>query len=151
MFALPHPHHKKATIMKSPATIRPPAKRRRAFSLVEVLAAITIIGIIIFLAVPNIVRVKQDSEDNLARARAETLNMAMAAYVQAVGTNTAQSLWASADNNARYGLIRQYIAFSEANITNFNPSGYSLTLPTNISPLTTKTTVTDPRGSNVFY
>jgi hypothetical protein len=36
--------------------------------------------------VPNIVRVKQDSEDNLARARAETLNMAMAAFVQALGT-----------------------------------------------------------------
>ena len=32
------------------------------FSLVEVLAAVAIIGIITFLAMPNIIAVKQDSE-----------------------------------------------------------------------------------------
>lgn len=119
----------------------------RAFSLVEVLAAITIIGIITFLAVPNIVRVKQDSEENLARARAETLNMAMAAYVQAVGTNAAQTAWASANNDARYNLIRPYIAFSETNLTLFTPSGYTNTLPSAISPLTTKVIVNGPNGA----
>ena len=126
----------------------------RAFSLVEVLAAITIIGIIIFLAVPNIVRVKQDSEDNLARARAETLNMAIAAYVQAVGTNTAQTNWAASNSDGRYLLIRQYIAFSETSLTNFTPGGYaiSLTNPT-ISPLTSqsKAVLTGPGGSNIPY
>ena len=100
--------------MKIPLPNPRSEKMSRAFSLVEVLAAITIIGIITFLAVPNIVRVKQDGEDNLARARAETLNMAMAAYVQAVGTNTAQINWSGAANdNARYLLISPYIAFAE--------------------------------------
>ena len=36
----------------------------KGFSLVEVLAAVAIIGIITFLAIPNIVAVKQDSEIN---------------------------------------------------------------------------------------
>lgn len=110
-----------------------------AFSLVEVLAAITIIGIITFMAIPNIVRIKQDGEDNLARARAETINMAVASYVQAVGTNTAQSNWsAAADASARYTLVRTYIAFAETTLTAFTPSGYSFTLATNIVPMTTK-------------
>ena len=123
----------------------------RAFSLVEVLAAITIIGIITFLAVPNIVRVKQDSEDNLARARAESLNMAIAAYVQALGTNAAQSNWAAAANDpAQYLLIRPYIAFSETNLTLYTPNGYTNTLPANISPLTTKVILNGPNGTVAY-
>jgi len=141
----------KATLMES----HPPNTRQtgpgRGFSLVEVLAAITIIGIITFLAVPNIVRVKQDGEENLARARAETLNMAMAAYVQAVGTNTAQSNWAQWGNDAtRYSNIRQYIAFSETTLTSYTPNGYTNTLPSTISPLTNKVIITGPSGT-VWY
>ena len=138
----------KATLMESHQTNPRLTGSGGGFSLVEVLAAITIIGIITFLAVPNIVRVKQDSEDNLARARAEAINMAIAAYVQAVGTNAAQTAWTADGNDAaRYLRIRTYIAFSETNLTNFTPSGYTNTLPTNISPLTTKVTVTGPSGT----
>jgi len=123
-----------------------------AFSLVEVLAAITIIGIVTFLAVPNIVQVRQDAEDNLARSRAETLNMAIAAYVQAVGTNTAQANWASAANdNARYLLISPYVAFAESSLSAFTPSGYTNTLPTTISPLTTKVRLSSARSTNISY
>ena len=138
----------KATLMEN----HPPNQRRtgpaRGFSLVEVLAAITIIGIITFLAVPNIVRVKQDGEDNLARARAATLNMAIASYVQAVGTNAAQTAWTAAGSDAaRYTNIRQYIAFSETTLTSFTPNGYTNTLPTTISSLTNKVILTGPSGT----
>ena len=141
-------------IMETHPTSRSAARQDRAFSLVEVLAAITIIGIIAFLAVPNIVRVKQDGEDNLARARAESLNMAMAAYVQAIGTNTAQSNWAAANSDGRYQLIRQYIAFSETTLTNFTPNGYAIFLTNStISPLTSqsKAVVTGPSGTTISY
>ncbi|MBE2204258.1 MAG: prepilin-type N-terminal cleavage/methylation domain-containing protein [Chthoniobacterales bacterium] len=132
--------------------IHPIPKPHPAFSLVEVLAAITIIGIITFLAVPNIVRVKQDAEENLARARAEALNMAIAAYVQALGTNTAQSNWSGAGNDsARYLLIAPYIAFAETNLTAFTPAGYTNTLPTAISPLTTKVRLSGPGSTNIPY
>jgi len=142
----------KATLMKTHPTNPRQTGPGCGFSLVEVLAAITIIGIITFLAVPNIVQVKQDSEDNLARARAETLNMAIAAYVQAVGTNTAQSNWAQWGNDAtRYTNIRTYIAFSEPSLTNFTPNGYINTLPANISPLTNKVILTGPNGTNISY
>lgn len=138
--------------MESPSNNTPADARIPAFSLVEVLAAITIIGIITFLAVPNIVRVKQDAEDNLARARAETLNMAIASYVQALGTNTAQSNWSGAGNdNARYLLIAPYIAFAETNLASFTPGGYTNTLPASISPLTTKVRLSGPGNTNIGY
>jgi len=123
-----------------------------AFSLVEVLAAIAIIGIITFLAIPNIVRVKQDGEDNLARARAETLNMAIASYVQAVGTNAAASAWSATNADGRYNLIRTYISFSESTLSAYTPSGYSLTLPITIVPMTNKTTISNSlRVTNIYY
>lgn len=138
--------------MEPYSKVRPFPGSASAFSLVEVLAAITIIGIITFLAVPNIVRVKQDAEDNLARARAQTINMAIAAYVQALGTNAAQSNWAAAGNDsARYLLVSPYIAFAETNLTLFTPSGYTNTLPTTISPLTTKVRLSGPSSTNIAY
>ena len=78
--------------------------------------------------------------------------MAMAAYVQAVGTNTAQINWSGAANdNARYLLISPYIAFAETNLTLFTPSGYTNTLPANISPLTTKVRLSGPSSTNMAY
>ncbi len=64
-----------------------PSKKGEGFSFVEVLAAIAIIGIITFWPFRTLVRIKQDGEDNLAIARAEALNLAIASYVQAKGTD----------------------------------------------------------------
>ena len=130
--------------MKSATHISP-----SAFSLVEVLAAVAIIGIVTFLAIPNIVQVKQDSEDNLARARANTLNLAIASFVQAKGQTAASNTWASGGSNA-YTNLSPYIAFPETNLSAFTPNGYTFTLPTSITPLTNKTTI--QRGlSNIPY
>ena len=63
------------------------------FSLVEVLAAVAIIGIITFLAMPNIIAVKQDSENNLAISRAEALNIALVTFVQTNGHGNAVEYW----------------------------------------------------------
>jgi len=122
------------------------------FSLVEVLAAVAIIGVVTFMAIPNIVRLKLDGEENLARARGETLNMAMASYVQALGSTSANSNWTgAASDQARYTLIRNYIAFSPANLSNgFMPNGYNAGLPASLTNLATKPTITGPSGSIAY-
>jgi type II secretory pathway pseudopilin PulG len=107
-----------------------------AFSMVEVLAAIAIIGIVTFLAIPNLVRIKEDGERSLAISRAEAVNMAMAAFVQANGATAADTAWVAAGSNGRYGLLAPYLAFAPADVDDYMPGGYTLQFPADISPIT---------------
>ena len=93
-----------------------------AFSLVELLIVLLVLGVILFLAFPNIVQVKSDSEKELAKARVSALNMAAAAYFQARGQSAAASWTNAATDDARYNLIKDYIAFPAATLSNFLPS-----------------------------
>ena len=123
---------------------------RNAFSLVEVLAAVAIIGVITFLAIPNIVAVKQDAEMNLAISRAEAVNMSMAAFIQAVGRTNANTIW-STKNTAqlRYETLAPFLAFAPSNKTDYMPAGYDVTLPTSIATLT-KVPLSGPNGTIAY-
>ena len=121
------------------------------FSLIEVLAAVAIIGIITFLALPNIVTLKQDAEVDLAIARAEYVNMAVAAYIQANGQPTAVSNWSGASTDqAKWALVSPFLAFAPTDLASFMPSGYTLTMQTSLNPLA-KAPLTDPNGSAIPY
>jgi len=111
-----------------------------AFSLVEVLAAITIIGVVVFLAVPNIIQIREDSEENLATARAASLDVAISSFIQANGRASANTLWSGTNNAGRYNLLLPYLGFAEGSLSAFEPNGYDFTLPASISP-PTKTAV----------
>jgi prepilin-type N-terminal cleavage/methylation domain-containing protein len=112
-----------------------PSPRRSGFSFVEMLSAVAIIGLISFLAIPNLVKVRGDSERNLAIARAESINMAMATYIQARGRTQASSDWSGASTSqAKYALVSSYLSYAEANLTDYLPTGYSITFNT-IDPL----------------
>jgi prepilin-type N-terminal cleavage/methylation domain-containing protein len=120
---------------------------RRAFSLVEVLAAVALIGVITFLALPNIVRIKTDSEESLAISRAEAVNLSMASYLQARGTTAATTGWSGAGTAAaRYALLAPYLAYAPTVFTDYMPGGYSITLPSTLLPLA-KVALTGPGGS----
>ena len=125
---------------------------RHGFSLVEVLAAVTIIGIIAFMALPNIIAMKRDSEVNLAISRAEAVNMAMASFIQANGRDRAITRWtgASASDQLKYALIGSYLAFAPTNETDYMPSGYELTWPGSITSLN-KIALKDPDNTAVNY
>ena len=116
-----------------PDLTQPPAPR--GFSLIEMLAAVAIIGVISFLALPNLVKMRGDSERNLAIARAESINMAMATLIQVRGRTQAASDWTGATTaQTKYALVAPYLAFAETNLTDYIPNGYSVTFNT-IDPL----------------
>ena len=126
---------------------------RSGFSLVELLVVIVVLGVVLYFAFPNIVQMRRDSEDNLARARAEMINLAAAAYFQAVGDRpTARSNWAAAaSDEARYtSFLKPYIAFPTATLSNFMPSSdYRVVLDPN-DPLLKKAQLLGPSGE-IFY
>lgn len=122
-----------------------------AFSLTELLVVLLITGIVLYFAFPNIVQVKSDSERDLAKARAETLNLAAAAYFQAVGTSVAATNWAGKTAEQRYQLITPYIAFPANSLSNFLPSSdFSITFDSS-APHKVKATLMGPGSTNVPY
>jgi prepilin-type N-terminal cleavage/methylation domain-containing protein len=122
----------------------------RGFSMVEMLACVAIIGIISFLAVPSITRMRTDSERNLAIARAESLNLAQATLIQVRGRSQAALDWSGASSNeAKYTLLRPYLSYAETSLTAFLPAGYSLSFPASITTMT-KASLSGPSG-NIPY
>jgi len=127
------------------------SRQKFGFSLVEVLIVIVILGTVVFLAIPNIVQVRQDSEDNLARSRAAALDVAIAAYFQANGVQSASSIWSSATSDqARYELLAPYLALSPATLTDYMPAGYTASFdPTD--PMRNKISISSDDGRSISY
>lgn len=99
----------------------------KGFSLVELLVVLAVVSVMLYFAFPNIVQVKSDSERDMAKARAETLNLAAAAYFQNQGATAALDEWTGKTPEEHYLLIRGYIAFPSATLSEFIPSSdYSI-------------------------
>lgn len=124
----------------------------RGFSLVEMMACVSIIGIIAFMAIPSVTRMRGDSERNLAIARAESLNLAQASYIQVRGRTQASLEWAAAgtSDDAKYKLLMPYLSFAEKDLTSFLPSGYKLRFPASITTMT-KATLISPTNATIYY
>lgn len=114
------------------------------FSFVEVLAAIAIIGIVTFLAIPNLIQIKKDGEAKLAASRAEALNMALASYIQANGKSAP---WTNTADGA-YALLRPYLSFAPTARADYEPKGYSLVFPSAITNLNSSNKVRAREGTN---
>lgn len=137
----------------APTPPRPASAGRRSrfgFSLVEMMACVSIIGIIAFMAIPSVTRMRSDSERNLAIARAEALNLAQASFIQVRGRTQAALDWAAATSTqAKYTLLLPYLSFSETTLTAFMPLGYSVTFPSSITTMQ-KASLTGPTGT-IYY
>ena len=124
---------------------------RTGFSIVEMMACVSIIGIIAFLAIPSVARMRSDSEKNLAIARAESLNLAQASFIQVRGRSQAAADWTAATTStAKYNLLLPYLSYAETTLTAFMPSGYSVTFPTSILSMS-EVGLRDPNLSTILY
>ncbi len=99
------------------------------------MACVSIIGIIAFMAIPSITRMRSDSERNLVIARAEALNLAQASFIQANGRTQAAIFWNGATTpEAKYTLLKPYLSFADANLAIFS-CGYTMTFPPSVTAM----------------
>ena len=102
------------------------------------------------MAIPSVTRMRGDSERNLAIARAESLNLAQASFIQVRGRTQAALDWAAAGSaDSKYTLLRPYLSFAESTLTAFLPSGYSVTFAPSITSMT-KVALNSPTGP-IYY
>lgn len=126
-------------------------RRTHGFSLVELLVVLAVLAIILYFAFPNIVQVRSDSELNLAKARAEALNLAAAAYFQALGPTLASSNWTGKNSAQRYNLIKGYLAFPQDSLSDFMPgTNYTVTFDAS-EPHRKKAVLLTPDSTNTPY
>ncbi len=103
--------------------------RIRAFTLVEVLTAVVIVGLLAMMLTANSSRQRSATEVAVMKMRAGTLNQAQASYIEEVGgAVTALANWTAQPNDeARYQLIRHNLQFPPATLSSFVINGFSIT------------------------
>ena len=125
------------------------SRRRFGFSLIELLAAVCIVGIMAFFAIPQVTRMHSDGMRNAVIAKGAALDTAIASLIQIRGRTQAVAIdWPGKTNDQRYDLLRPYLAYSESSISAYMPSGYSAVLPSSLDPLTK---VTLMEGATQIY
>ncbi len=82
----------------------------RAFSLLEALAVVAILGILLFVTLPHLSNSKLIGERSAAKTKATALNIAKDAFIAALGVEEAQNDWNTNTNDtSRYLLVRSYL------------------------------------------
>lgn len=83
---------------------------KSAFSLLELLVVLVIVGIVLAIGVPGINKARADAELETMRARAVSVQSAKLSFVDAVGNKAAANLWNGKSDDARYkDLLKQYL------------------------------------------
>lgn len=84
---------------------------KSAFSLLELLVVLVIVGIVLAIGVPGINKARADAELETMRSRAVALQTAKLSFIDAVGSAGATTQWANqgSDTNRYQNLLRPYL------------------------------------------
>jgi len=127
----------------SPRQGRIAARRVAGLTTVEAVCMTVILGLMSGLSYPAITGLRQAGLDQQAIGVAQALNQAQQTYNLRVAN--AESTWEAApDSPTKYQLISQYVPYATDMLSEYEPTGYTMTLG---STLNTKVGVTGPSGT----
>lgn len=121
---------------------------RRGHSLISVLLAVIIIGILSAMTMPAIRGLKNLASDREAIGRAAAINQAQQAYKWRV--SSAASLWTAAlTDDAKFQLIRDYLPLKDTftTLAAFEPGGYTYTMGVSLD---TQVSISGPNGAIAY-
>jgi len=100
---------------------------RAAFTLIEVLVVLAVLGLALLFVQPNAARARSEAETALMRQRAALLEAAVAQYEGVVGEEAAAAAWAgAASHEARYALVRGFLAWPPPNLAAYQVTGFTV-------------------------
>jgi len=132
---------------RSGRLLRQGAGRQSGLTTVEAVGMTIILGLMAGLAYPAIYGLRQSGMDQQAIGVAQTLNQAQQTYTLRV--SNAEANWEAApDSPTKYQLVSSYVPFSTANLSDYVPAGYTMTLG---ATLNTKVVITNSLGTAISY
>jgi hypothetical protein len=130
-----------------PGRLGRPGARRSGLTIVEAVGMTILLGLMAGLSCPAINGLRQSGLNQQAIGVAQTLNQAQQTYGLRVAN--AEVTWEAApDSASKYQLIWQYVPFATANLSDYQPAGYTMALG---STLSTKIVITGPGGTVLPY
>lgn len=102
----------------------------RGFTLIELVLALSLAGLLTWLIVPGYAGLKSAADDDTAIARACMLQAAKTAYLRDSGQAAYGAWLAAVDNADKYHLLKPYIGIARgyATLDEFSPEGYSFAI-----------------------
>jgi len=105
-----------------------PTSFKSAFSLLEHLVVLVIVGIVLAIGVPGINKARADAELETMRARAVAVQTAKLSFVDGLGSKQAANVW-QGNSQASYELLRQYLPTTyPANLADLFQDPFSVNL-----------------------
>lgn len=104
-------------------------RSNKGFTLLEIVVAVFLVGILATLAVRNLSAAKSSSEEQSMRQKAVELNNYMGEYITSQSVRRAVTKWSGKSNDERYQLLRPFMQFSNETLDKYVLDGYSVTFP----------------------
>jgi len=104
-----------------------PTSRQRGFTLLELILALSLAGLLTWLIVPGYTGLKNAANDEEAIARACMLQTAKTSWMRDVG-QSAFDTWSAAVSDAdKYAVLKPYVGIARdyATLSDFTPFGYN--------------------------
>lgn len=109
--------------------------KTKGYTLVEILVVLTIIGMLVLTALPNVLKTKTSGEIESAKLARGMIHQAMSGYLGSLSRRDAETTWTAMTEEQRYNALKRFLSYPPTTIAGITPQGYTITLGADIHAL----------------